>query len=486
MKFLIENFSKGSLFVLKNAQMVADLADAIRDDVRVNPSSFPPGSARTFPKTSDEELAKWFLENLDNIEREGYEGTIFSQDGKFNEWIVRRYIAGSHNWEDITGVLNMNLRDWKLLKNRNLLAQTHSDVPKFNSIRDLGSYLTTHYRDQLQDVRKAAKKAAKRKMAKTVKLVDNEDYRIYTTLNRAAGCLLGLGTQWCTANSKNAGHFHSYSSAGMLFQMFPYTDERDEAGKKLLSESEKYQFDGGTAGNFMTILDKPADSRYIREKYPYILSDLSEGLMQNKDKLEKAFEQLSTDPSLQGADHKIKIYNIEEEIKKLDKLKAKGYFTDLKRPREKDDNSVTDQPQEKPAMENADKDILEMLNSLKRYDSLNESKITEKNWIHTDPNKKGMFKGKSKAELEAERDRLKKKHENQEGKVSDADRTKMAELNFAIRAKSKGGLEEGVDEEHDGECHVCHKDPCECGDKKVDESADPEVIAWMERFNRLG
>lgn len=71
--------------------------------------------------------------------------------------------------------------------------------------------------------------------------------------------------------------------------------------------------------------------------------------------------------------------------------------------------------------------------------------IEEAMWINTDPNKTGMFAGKSKTDLESQKAAMKKKHENQEGKVSDADRTKMAELNFAIRAKSKGGIEEGND-----------------------------------------
>lgn len=336
--------TKGSQRVMNDKKMVADLADSLRDDAATNPSSFPPGSNRSFQRAPDEQLARWFLENLDNIEREGYEGTVYSRDGVNSEWIARRYIAGSHNWEDITGVMNMNLRDWYLLKNRNMLDANHKDLPKFNSVRDVGFYMTTHYKDQLEKVRDAARNAARNKMAKSVKLVDNDDYRIYTTLNRAAGCALGLGTQWCTANSNYGGHFHTYSNRAMLFQLFPYAKTKDESGnlvnvkdeddKKVIDPNEKYQFDAG-GPNFMDATDRPANPDVISKKFPYLYTDLVKGLKDGKAKMEQAFKDLSIDPTLQGEDYKIKTYEINDEIEKLQKFIGRGYFTDEVRPTKK-------------------------------------------------------------------------------------------------------------------------------------------------------
>jgi hypothetical protein len=180
--------TKGSQRVMADKKLVAALADSVRDDAQSNPPAFPPGSKNNFKKATDEAVAQWFLENIDQIEREGYEGTVYSRDGVNAEWIVRRYIAGSHSWEDLTGVMNMNLRDWYLLKNRNMLDANHKDLPKFNSVRDVGYYMTTHYKGELEKVRDAAKNAARNKMSKSIKLVDNDDYRIYTTLNRVVYC----------------------------------------------------------------------------------------------------------------------------------------------------------------------------------------------------------------------------------------------------------------------------------------------------------
>lgn len=351
--------SKGSQRVLADKKMVANLADAMRDDARSHPQNFPANSSRTFQKAPDEELAQWFLENLDKIEREGYEGTVYSRDGAYSDWIARRYIAGSHNWEDITGVMNMNLRDWTLLKNRNMLDPNHRDIPKFNSVRDVGKYMTTHYSDKLEKIRDAAKNAARNKMAKSVKLVDNDDYRIYTTLNRAAGCALGLGTQWCTANSNYPGHFNTYSSRAMLFQLFPYTKEEkdgqsvnvtDEDGKPVLNDKDKYQFDAG-GPTFMDITDTAVMPAAVAKKFPYIFTDLSKALKANKSKMEQAFKDLSADPTMQGDDFKIKTYEIDDEIQKLHKFVDRGYFTDEVRPKSLSsaEGPEGDQPQELPA-----------------------------------------------------------------------------------------------------------------------------------------
>jgi len=348
--FLIEAaaLTKGSQRVMNDKKLVQSLAATVRDDAAINPDAFPPGSKNNFKKTTDDAVAQWFLENIDQVEREGYEGTVYSRDGTNSDWIVRRYIAGSHTWEDLTGVMNMNLRDWYLLKNRNMLDQNHKDLTKFKSVRDVGYYMTTHYKDELEKVRDAAKNAARNKMAKNFKLVDNDDYRIYTAINRAAGCALGLGTQWCTANSNYSRHYHSYADKAMLFQLFPYVTKKNaETGEEELglSDTAKYQFDAG-GPTFMDITDTPVPAAKVKQTFPYIYTDLASALRKNKSKMEKAFEEWAADPTLQHEDFKIKNYEIDEEIQKLHKFVDRGYFTDEVRPKETSaDDAAAEQPQ---------------------------------------------------------------------------------------------------------------------------------------------
>lgn len=322
--------SKGSQRVMTNKNLVAGLADSVKDDVASNPSAFPTGSKANFRNATDEAIAQWFLENIDRIEREGHEGVVYSRDGVNSDWVVRRYIAGSHSWEDLTGVMNTNLSDWYNLKNRNLLDVNHKDLPKFNSVRDVGYYMTTHYSADIEKARDAAKNAARNKKSINVKLVDNDDYRIYTTLNRAAACALGLGTQWCTANSNYAGHFNTYSDRAMLFQLFPYAAEPNAEGKKVADDNVKFQFDAG-GPTFMDITDAPVSAERVATKYPYIYTDLVNGLNKNKSKLEKAFKEIAVQPDMQDLDFKIKQYEIDQEIQKLHSFVNAGYFTDQAR-----------------------------------------------------------------------------------------------------------------------------------------------------------
>jgi hypothetical protein len=537
--------TKGSQRVMNDKKLVANLADAIRDDARSHPVNFPPGAARSWQKAPDEQLARWFLENIDAIEKEGYENVVYSRDGVYADWIVRRYIAGSHNWEDLTGVMNMNLRDWTLLKNRNMLDPNHKDLPKFNSVRDVGFYMTTHYSDKLEDIRTAAKNAARAKLSKSIKLVDNDDYRIYTTLNRAAGCALGLGTQWCTANSQNDTHYHNYSNRAMLFQLFPYLKEQkedgtfvtivDDDGKKELNQKEKYQFDAG-GPNFMDITDNPPRGEIIRTKYPYIFDDLATALKTKKAEIEKAFADLSIDPTLQEKDFKIKTYEIDEEIKKLHKFVERGFFTEEKRKKAKPKPEEgeappegTPPPQEPPVqeeeemdpaaiatggnlgtmgggagptgggkyppgtaptmpesfnykgnitMEEVDKDVAAMLTSLKKYDMLAES-VAPVLGMKTLGEKAEAKEEKEEVE---EKEELDEKEENPWEKLGAEDKkeTKPGDKTKTHKGGEVTKTEKGI--VHKG------KYGSDKG-KKVDEAveeADADILNWMSRFSKLG
>jgi hypothetical protein len=330
--------TKGSQRVMADKKLVAELAATIRDDVMTNPSAFPPGSKMTFKKSTDQQLAEWFLESIDKIEAEGYEGVRYSRDGVNNDWIVRKYIAGGHSWEDITGVMNMNLRDWYILKNRNMLNANHTNVPAFKGVRDIGYYMTGHYGDKLEDLRKAAKFAAQDKMAKTVKLVDNDDYRIFTVLNRWGGVVVGRGTQWCTANSNYDGNFFQYANRGMLFQIFPYKEEKnDESGEMELvrNKAEAYQFDAG-GPNIKNITDIDPNKEQFKKTYPYVYSDVKAALEANAGKIEEEIAKMAENPMYANDKAFAPVpYVVSDEVTKLHKLVDRGWFTEDTRKRQR-------------------------------------------------------------------------------------------------------------------------------------------------------
>ena len=370
--------TSGSARILKNKDLVADLAASVRRDSKFNPALFPPNAYKAFSTQTDEQVAHWFLENIDKIEKEGYEGTVYSRDGVNNAWIVNNYINGNHRWEDIIGVMNMNLRDWYALrKDGRILTKTvpvlddngkpkldpegnprekeepildkngnkipaldpaHKDIQTFNGVRDLGKYLSTHYYETLEKVRKKEREAVVKKGTRKVQVVDNNDYEIFTVFNWAGAQTMGRGSQWCTANSSSDANYRRYSSGAMLFQMFPKEPELVQKKSRMTQREvkgpEKYQFDAGTP-TVKDIADDDANRNAFRTKYPFVYSDLTKGLQAKRAEIDKIVNQDSKDPGLQGKEFEIQPYDVDEEITKLAVLVEMGYFTEEERPADK-------------------------------------------------------------------------------------------------------------------------------------------------------
>lgn len=333
--------SKGSQVIMKNAKLVSALADSVREDAMANISQtglFPPGFSKQVKKMSDEAVAEWFLERLDQMEAEGYNGVQYSRDGVNNLWFVNKYIAGAHDYEDIAGKAQMNLSKYYFLKNRNLLDALHTDIQKFNGIRDLAKYIVYHYDTVLKDYEERLKTQALKKQVRAIVVVDNDDYKIYATLNRAANVLYGAGTTWCTAASSGSFNtmFKSYSDRAMIFQLNPKETKEvsiQKDGKKTITGKERFQFDAG-GPYFMNIADRPADKEEIRKNFPYLYDDLVNGLKNQKQEIESYIDSCRNDPTLKNPDGQCREYNIDDEIKKLEVFIQAGWMTNKKRPSE--------------------------------------------------------------------------------------------------------------------------------------------------------
>ena len=356
---LDEAFSKGSAKILQNKNLVKSLADSIRADVDDNPNFFPRNAVNTFPRMQDAQLAEWFLGELDRMEQEGYEGTKLTSDGSINDWVVKKYISGAHTWEDLTGKLQQQLHNWVNLKKFGLLKPEHQNIPSFNGVLDLGRYMVGHYSNEMKELQNEIKKASLKKKAKSAVIVNNDDYKIYVTLNRAANQLTGANTTWCTTSSATDSHWNSYSNQAMLFQLFPKDAEfvslEKEGRDHPIEGAERYQFGADSLYSFKDIADHTYPAEKVRERWPYLWDDLKSALQQQGGKLEGIMKALSEDPHMQDPDVKIKTYKIQTEINKLEKFKNRGYFTDDVRPvvepeQEPELKAASDSGQEQPRL----------------------------------------------------------------------------------------------------------------------------------------
>mgnify|MGYP003344987922 CR=1 FL=1 len=105
--FLFENLSKGSSNVLADKKLVAGVAAQLRDDF-----SLPFQLQTKLKKLPDEEVTKWFVEQLDRFERQGYDGIVYGRNGQYNMWVAQNYAQGADIWEDIEGEIGQALRDF--------------------------------------------------------------------------------------------------------------------------------------------------------------------------------------------------------------------------------------------------------------------------------------------------------------------------------------------------------------------------------------
>lgn len=338
-RILKENLSKGSQTVMSKPALISSLAETVREDADMNPTYFGGiAAAKKLEKMPDQDIAQWFLNQLDMMEAEGYRGFRYSQDGKNNLWIVQNYTAMRDTWEDITGKMQPVLFDFYALKNRNLLDANHNDIMKFKGIRELGQYVNTHYAEKVKEIRDSVLKSARDKLidkqAKAIPVVNNDDYKIYMILNRFAAQKLARGAVWCTGMEHTDAHFRSYTSRAALFVIFP-NDAQEvtvDQGHRRIDGREKYQFDAG-GPYFMNIGDRMQEPRAIRERFPYLYDDLTKGLEANKSRLEEIMNALSQDQSLsRDPDSKTLTYDIDAEIQKLEKFVERGFMTRTERP----------------------------------------------------------------------------------------------------------------------------------------------------------
>ena len=322
---LLENVSKGGENVLRDKKLVARLAEQLRDDF-----SLPRAVQVQFKRATDEAVATWFIEQLDAMEKRGVGGVIYGRNGQFHFWVANNYANGTDIWEDIEGELPEALRDFTILKNRNMLDTAHDDVQKFKGVKSLHRYMVQHYEAKLNDIRKDAELASMIKSRRSIKLVDNEQYSIYFLQNRAAAIAFGKGATFCTANSRSDTNWNSYSNRAPIFGLVAKTAPvQNTTGRPELGPTiqEKYQFDASTSprsANFRDYLDHQQRPEDIQEKFPYLWDDLSKGIMTNQAEIQTPEEE----PGVEK-----KAYDVGAALEAL-KANLGKYFTNKKRPAE--------------------------------------------------------------------------------------------------------------------------------------------------------
>lgn len=333
--YLTESLSKGANNVLANKNLVAGIANGLRSD---SSQTMPFQLQQKFNKMEDIDCAKWFVEQLDKIERQGYEGVIFGRDGQFHMWVAQCYANANDQWEDIEGEMGPALRDFTILKNRKYppnsekagqpyLDPRHSDIGKYKGVKSLHRYMVTHYGAILEEIRQTAALAAMIKTARSLSIAEEPEYKIIMIQNRPAAIAFAKGATFCTGNSQSEHNFKAYSSRAPLFGLVVKGEAKQDTTGRLGGQTyqEKYQFDasiGPGSANFRDNLDRQVDPKIIREKFPYLWDDLVNGINANSAEMQEPTEE----PGVQKLP-----YDPQAELQKL-KNNLAAYWTNEKRP----------------------------------------------------------------------------------------------------------------------------------------------------------
>jgi hypothetical protein len=340
---LSENLSQASTKILNDKKLVNRLANKIRMNATYNATEFQGGEADALKEMPPEESAKWFLSQLDDMNQRGFNGTITSQDGQYNLWLVTTYANSGYTWKYIKDNYPRTMHYFEMLKRLGKLDKVHKEITAFtNGLPELTAYIDTHYQAQIRDtdaiMKKKAQEEAERAKNKSVLLVKNNDYKVYAVFNKAAAISIGKGTEWCTANTKSDHFYQSYTNlerGSLLYIIIPNNPamEKVRLGNKRIDSAEKYQFDAGVNVHFNDVHNRGLSSHFVRERFPYIYHDITSALHKSAGVLQQRIDDWASNPATPNEPFTlVKPYNIEDEIRKLHRFIDAGYMSDEARP----------------------------------------------------------------------------------------------------------------------------------------------------------
>jgi hypothetical protein len=145
-----------------------------------------------------------------------------SREGKFDGWLIRLYISGAIDWEDLTGEAVDRLNKYNVLRNRNILQPMETDLNRFRDLNHLNRTLDKYGREIEKLITAARVEKAKRN-AQSLTLIDNDRYHVSVPLNYGACYVFnhqtGHQSTFCTGSSTGMEWFGEYSNDGPLINV---------------------------------------------------------------------------------------------------------------------------------------------------------------------------------------------------------------------------------------------------------------------------
>lgn len=223
----IQNFQKAA----KDPRVSKLLSIAFKQDRTIPHNTL----AKLGPKPTDEEIVAEIGNLIDTALSNTNYGDI-SRDGKFDDWVLRQYMNGEIDYEDISGEAGDALGAWKALSIRGLLQPEHQDFNRFKNLQRIQALVSSApYSVMLAKIADAERLEKMKRDAKFVPLIDNERYYVAIPMNYGACYTFNNseGTQatFCTGGSSGASWFSRYADEGPIITVFDKENMDDINGK---------------------------------------------------------------------------------------------------------------------------------------------------------------------------------------------------------------------------------------------------------------
>jgi hypothetical protein len=314
-----------ALKVLKDPKLPKQLYIAFTHD-----SSLPGNIiARLGTKPTVEQVVKAWSDLIDSSLRDSNYGDL-SSNGKFDDWLLRLYISGQVDYEDINGEAGDALGLWSALSRRGRLDVKDQDFNKFKDIHSLRAAMNKpQYRAELERIKNSEIIEKHKRARKEVVLIDDDRFHVILPLNYGACYTFnnseGIQANFCTGGSNGLHWFQNYAPYTPIISILDKTNMNNKWGKWQLHAWPAF----GAAGQLVNAEqnnrgDLPGNDRKFAELFPGLMKRIVAALAEKGPEI----EQLSGEPDSTGTTLIRGGYDIQDAISRIKQTFPASYASE--------------------------------------------------------------------------------------------------------------------------------------------------------------
>lgn len=251
---------------------------------RHDPTVPRPIRTKLGPNPSPETVADFWGQEVDKLlngHNDNWTSDL-SSEGKFDSWLIKQYTNGNIDWEDLTGEAVDRLNKFHVLRNRNILQPTETDLNRYRDLDHLNRILGKYPRE-IEQLITAARVEKAKKNARSITLIDNDQYHVSVPLNYGACYVFnhqtGHQSTFCTGSSTGMGWFKEYSDDGPLIDVLDKKRAHTVNGKWQIHAPSKQ----------ITNSDQSINSdRKFSGIFPGLMSEIQQALLTHASELNAA------------------------------------------------------------------------------------------------------------------------------------------------------------------------------------------------------